>query len=134
MQIPSGIDPEKLDSARVAVLATVNPDGTPHLVPVVFALSEGRIVTAVDGKPKTTARLRRLSNIQSNPSVSLLVHHYEEDWSMLWWVRIDGRATVVAADDEARSALRARYPQYDSVDLRGPVISIEVTGSTSWSP
>ena len=133
MQVPNGIDPEKLDSARVAILATVNPDGSPHLVPVVFALSEGRIVTAVDGKSKTTARLRRLANIRSNPSVSLLVHHYEEDWNRLWWVRIDGRAIVVTADDDAQSALRARYPQYDSVELTGPVISIEVTGSTSWS-
>ena len=133
MQVPNRIDPEKLDSSRVAILATVNPDGSPHLVPVVFALSEGRIVTAVDAKPKTTARLRRLANIQSNPLVSLLIHHYEEDWNRLWWVRIDGRATVLANDDQALAALRARYPQYESIELAGPVISIEVTGSTSWS-
>ncbi len=104
MQVPNGIDPEKLDSARVAILATVNPDGSPHLVPVVFALSEGRIVTAVDGKAKTTARLRRMANIQSNPLVSLLVHHYDEDWTRLWWVRIDGRAAVLATDEQALTA------------------------------
>lgn len=133
MRDPDGIDPEKLDSARVATLATVNPDGTPHIVPVVFALIGDRIVTALDGKAKTGARLRRLTNIAANPSVSLLVHHYEEDWTKLWWLRLDGQATVLAADAEALSALRERYPQYEHVELTGPVISIEITGFKSWS-
>ncbi|MGI8514640.1 MAG: TIGR03668 family PPOX class F420-dependent oxidoreductase [Acidimicrobiia bacterium] len=123
---------EKLETSRVAVLATVNPDGSPHLIPVVYALVGERIVTAVDGKPKSTARLRRLTNLDANPSVCLLVHHYEEKWDRLWWARIDGRATVVAADPEALSALRKRYRQYETVALAGPVISIEVSAVRSW--
>lgn len=123
---------EKLRGARVAVMATIKPDGGPHVVPIVFAVIGERIVTAVDGKPKSTSRLRRLANLDANPSVSLLVHHYEEDWSGLWWIRIDGRATVVAADPEAIEALRRRYRQYETVDLVGPVISIEITAMRSW--
>lgn len=122
----------KLDNARVATLATVNPNGSPHLVPVVFAVLENRIATAIDAKPKSSARLRRLTNIEANPNVSLLAHHYEEDWSRLWWVRVDGQAEVRADDEAALAALRDRYPQYGAVELTGPVISIRVTGIRSW--
>ena len=78
----------------VARLATVGADGRPHLVPVVFAVHEQVIYTAVDAKPKTTQRLRRLTNIERNPQVSLLVDHYDQDWTQLWWVRADGDAAI----------------------------------------
>ena len=78
----------------VARLATAALDGRPHLVPVVFALRDDVIYTAVDAKPKTTQRLRRLANIERNPQVSLLVDHYADDWTQLWWVRADGVAAI----------------------------------------
>jgi PPOX class probable F420-dependent enzyme len=126
-------------TAPVAVLATVGADGAPHLVPVVFALSEvgGRTTlhTAVDGKPKSTHRLRRLANIVANPRVSLLVDHYDADWTQLWWVRADGVATVHDTGERltaGRSALRREYPQYQRVALDGPVIEVAVTRWSSW--
>src|SRR6202012_2256990 len=67
----------------VARLATAGADGRPHLVPVVFVLHEQVVYTAVDAKPKTTQRVRRLANIERNPPVSLLVDHYDEDWTAL---------------------------------------------------
>ena len=73
-------------AAPVARLATVGPDGCPHLVPVVFAVDGDVVYTAVDGKPKVSLRLRRLANIAARPQVSLLVDHYDDDWSRLWWV------------------------------------------------
>lgn len=124
--------------ARVARLATVAPGGLPHLVPVVFAVAadNGDVVyTAVDAKPKTTRRLRRLANIDSNPRVSLLVDHYADDWTQLWWVRVDGVATVHTDGDAlelGRLLLRAKYPQYQSVSLDGPVIEIAVRRWSSW--
>lgn len=124
--------------ARVARLATVAPGGLPHLVPVVFAVAadNGDVVyTAVDAKPKTTRRLRRLANIDSNPGVSLLVDHYADDWTQLWWVRVDGVATVHTDGDAlelGRLLLRAKYPQYQSVSLDGPVIEIAVRRWSSW--
>jgi PPOX class probable F420-dependent enzyme len=121
----------------VARLATVGPDGQPHLVPVVFAVSGGTIWTAVDAKPKSKGPLRRLTNIRANPRVSLLVDHYAEDWSALWWVRADGSARVVpveSADGAAGlAALRAKYPQYQAQPPPGPVIVISADRWSSWT-
>lgn len=124
--------------STVARLATVAPSGQPHLVPVVFAVpddSRDVVYTAIDAKPKTTRRLRRLANIESNPQVSLLVDEYADDWTQLWWVRVDGVATI-HSDGETRTAgsrlLRAKYPQYQSVSLDGPVIAIAVRRWADW--
>jgi PPOX class probable F420-dependent enzyme len=121
--------------APVARLATVGPNGEPHLVPVVFALHDHVVYTAVDAKPKTTQRLRRLANIAGNPQVSLLVDHYADDWTQLWWVRVDGVAAIHRDGDEmhaGRDLLRAKYRQYQSVPLNGPVIAVAVRGWSSW--
>jgi len=121
--------------SRVARLATVAPGGRPHLVPVVFAVAGGVVYTAVDAKPKTTQRLRRLANIESNPQVSLLVDHYADDWTQLWWLRVDGVAAVHTdgdAVDIGRRLLRAKYPQYQTVTLDGPVIAVAVRRWSSW--
>jgi PPOX class probable F420-dependent enzyme len=129
-------DPEaRFAPAPVARLATVAPDGRPHLVPVVFALHGETVYTAVDAKPKTTQRLRRLANIERNPWVSLLVDHYAEDWTQLWWVRVDGIAAIHhdgSTMQAGRDLLRAKYAQYQSVQLNGPVIAIEVRRWSSW--
>ena len=81
-------------AARVGHLATVTPDGRPHVVACCFALEGDRVWTAVDAKPKATPRLQRLANLRAHPRASLLVDHYEEDWTRLWWVRIDGPARI----------------------------------------
>lgn len=126
----------RLETARVARLATISPDGQPHVVPVTFAVEGDVIYTAVDAKPKRTPRLQRLSNIRANPRVTVLADHYDEDWSALWWTRADGLATVV--DDEAGMTapirlLTARYPQYTRNPPAGPVIAIRVLHWTGWS-
>ena len=135
-------DPKvRFTRSPVARLATVTPDGTPHLVPVVFAVdgehqSDRDVVyTAVDAKPKTTQRLRRLANIESNPQVSLLVDHYADDWTQLWWVRIDGIAVIHHKGNVLHAGhdlLRAKYAQYQTVPLNGPVIAIAVQRWRSW--
>jgi PPOX class probable F420-dependent enzyme len=135
-----GFDPRvSFTQSPVARLATSTPDGKPHLVPVVFAVgvdSDHDVVyTAVDAKPKTTQRLRRLANIAANEQVSLLVDHYADDWTQLWWVRVDGVATIHAegkAKHTGYELLRAKYPQYQSVSLIGPVIAVTVHRWSSW--
>jgi PPOX class probable F420-dependent enzyme len=125
----------RFSQSPVARLATSTPDGIPHVVPVVFAVDGDLIYTAVDAKPKTTQRLRRLANIERNESVSLLVDHYADDWAQLWWVRADGVAAI-HRDDEVMHAgyglLRAKYPQYESVSLNGAVIAISVHRWSGW--
>jgi PPOX class probable F420-dependent enzyme len=122
--------------ARVARLATTNTGLGVDIVPITFALLPGdRLVSIVDQKPKSTTRLRRLANIAAHPEVTVLVDHYEDDWERLWWVRLRGPATVVAAGeafDEALAALVARYPQYVEAPPPGPVVSVAVEEWTAW--
>lgn len=127
---------ERLASVRVARLATVRADGSPHIVPVTFAVDGDLVYTAVDHKPKTTPALRRLKNIAQHPRVSLLADQYSDDWDDLWWVRADGHASVVADAAEARhpiDALVERYEQYRERRPRGPVIVIRVDRWSGWS-
>lgn len=121
---------------RVARLATVDADGTPHLVPITFALDGDTIVTAIDGKPKRGGQLRRLDNIAANAAVSLLVDAYDEDWSRLWWARADGTARIFEDGSDlvhAFDLLRDRYVQYRDVDLIGPAIVVDVKRWTGWA-
>ena len=125
-----------LDRARVATLATVSADGRPHVVPVVFARDGNDLVTSVDGKPKKGKVLARIENVNRDPRVSVLADHYEADWSRLWWVRVDGEASIETEGegfDRALTALRRRYPQYRVVELTGPVIRIRIERTTSWA-
>ncbi|EIE99094.1 TIGR03668 family PPOX class F420-dependent oxidoreductase [Saccharomonospora glauca] len=120
-------------AARVARLATADADGVPHLVPVTFACDGDDVVWAVDAKPKTTRALRRLRNIAVNPVVSLLVDHYDEEWSRLWWVRLDGHATINPTDEAAVAALAAKYEQYRRTPPAGPVVRVRVRTWRGWS-
>lgn len=129
-------DRSRVEQARVARLATVRPDGAPHLVVVTFALHGDTVVTAVDDKPKRTQQLQRLRNLQERPAAALLVDHYDEDWSQLWWVRLDGEAQIVRDEPRRTDALVplvAKYEQYRTAGPRGPVILFTVRSAVSWS-
>ena len=135
------LDPEEARArfARSPVLrlATAGADGRPHLVPCTFAVhGSGRVVTGIDNKPKSSSNLRRIRNISENPRVSLLVDHYSDDWSRLWWVRADGTAVVEvtgAEHAEHWELLRSKYPQYHGQVLVGPVIVVTVESWTGWA-
>jgi len=126
----------RLAAARVARLATAGSDGRPHLVPVTFAVDGDLIYTAVDHKPKTTPNLRRLRNIRENPHVALLADHYSEDWDLLWWVRVDGRASILVDSDgieQQLDMLAERYAQYKQARPAGPVIAIAAERWSGWA-
>lgn len=124
-------------SSAVLRLATADADGRPHVVPCTFALdSADRIVIGVDSKPKSSQNLRRLRNITENPRVSLLVDHYSDDWTELWWARADGVAAIERSGAEHAEhwrLLRARYSQYGGQTLDGAVIAVRVTQWSGWS-
>jgi len=125
----------RLADARVARLATVTAEGSPHLVPCCFVLVGDTVYSAVDGKPKTTLALRRLANIAAHPRASLLVDHYDDDWSTLWWVRVDAAARVVADPGERELALErltAKYPQYVRTPPPGDVLALDITRWRMW--
>jgi PPOX class probable F420-dependent enzyme len=127
---------ERVRDARVGRLATVASDGRPHLVPLCFVLEGDVLYSAVDEKPKRSQRLQRLENIRNRPGVSVLVDDYEEDWTRLWWVRMDGTARVIdggAEREQALARLRAKYEQYGSEPPTGPVIAVDVERWRGWA-
>jgi PPOX class probable F420-dependent enzyme len=127
---------ERVISARVARLATIDPDGRPHLVPIVFALDGNTLYSAVDRKPKRSQTLRRIENARVRPDVTILVDHYDEDWSALWWIRLRGRARVLDQGEERERAfalLRKKYPQYRDEPPDGPVLAVDVTDVRKWA-
>ena len=126
----------RLEVARVARLATTDPDGRPHLVPIVFALDGDTLYSAVDRKPKRSQTLRRIENARARPDVTILVDHYEDDWSGLWWLRLRGRARVLDEGEELEQALRLlreKYPQYRDEPPGPPVLAVDVTAVREWS-
>lgn len=144
-----------VEAARRATLATRSPSGRPRPMPVCFAMvgalgGAPRLYVPIDEKPKRSTESRRLArvrDIEARPDVAVLVDRWDEDWSRLAWVRLEGTANVLwpshgsdrrpgeaaesnAGDarvveepggaDERRTAiglLRARYPQYADHDL-----------------
>jgi PPOX class probable F420-dependent enzyme len=122
-------------AARVARLATVSPDGRPHVVPICFAHDGNTLYSAVDRKPKRSRRLRRLDNVRANPYVELVVDHYEDDWSRLWWFRFRGQGRILergAEYDRALSLLAAKYAQYRLDPPPGPVLAIDLDDGVEW--
>ena len=136
MRLDEGEARRRFRAARVARLATVSAGGRPHLVPVTFAAGADTVWFAVDAKPKSSTDLRRLRNIRANPRVSLLVDHYDEDWSRLWWVRADGEARVVGTGAPVAAlvdGLVAKYPAYRDRPPAGPVVEVTVTRWSGWA-
>lgn len=122
-------------AARVARLATIDPDGRPHLVPIVFVLDGGTLYTAVDAKPKRSRVLRRIENARARPDATVLVDHYDEEWRRLWWVRLRARARVLDGGEEAERALRLlaeKYEQYRREPPGLPVLALDVVEWRGW--
>lgn len=126
----------RVAAAPVARLATIDAAGRAHLVPFCFALDGDTLYSAVDEKPKRTKRLKRLENIRLHPDVTVLVDHYEDDWSRLWWVRLRGQARVIEEGPERERALallREKYEQYREEPPEGAVIAISLDEWRNWS-
>jgi PPOX class probable F420-dependent enzyme len=126
----------RVAAARVARLATLGRDGAPHLVPLCFVLDGEVLYSAVDQKKKRTLRLRRLDNVRRDPRVSVLVDHYEEAWSKLWWVRIEGEARELEPGAEAEEAVRlltSKYEQYRERRPQGPVLRVDLGRWSGWT-
>ena len=127
---------DEVARSRVARLATLDADGRPHLVPIVFALVDETLYSAVDAKPKRSRTLRRIENARERPDVTVLVDHYDDaDWTRLWWVRIRGLARVLEGGGEAAAAieaLTAKYPQYRDEPPGSPVLAVDIGDWRTW--
>lgn len=128
-----------LASARVAHLATADQYSRPHVVPIVFVVEGPDLYFPLDRKPKREDdwhMLRRVRNIETNGRVSIVVDRYDEDWSTLAWVLLEGVATIVEAGDardRAAAALEMKYPQYRGGGLDGrPVVRVIIERTVAW--
>lgn len=119
---------ELLKRSRVARLGLTDDRGAPRVLPVTYALSAGRIVTAVDDKPKrrTGDELARVRWLRARSRAALTVDRYDDDWSTLAWVQALGDVQVLdaAAAPEALDALAARYEQYRRRPPGGPILAL----------
>ena len=127
-----------IDRIRVAHLATAGADYAPHVVPICFVLDGDTLYSVIDRKPKRAAatELKRVRNIIANPHVSVLMDHYEEDWSKLWYVLMRGTASILHNGPEHAKAielLRRKYAQYVQMDIEDrPIIKVQTTGVGVW--
>jgi len=134
----SDIERGFLAQQRVGHLATADARARPHVIPVCFALAAGTLYITMDEKPKSrpAPALKRLRNIAENPAVAVVIDRYDDDWSLLGWVLIRGRAEILNAGEEhgaAQSLLRSRYPQLKAMQIaQYPVIAVRIERTTGW--
>ncbi|HJY15031.1 MAG TPA: TIGR03668 family PPOX class F420-dependent oxidoreductase [Nitrososphaeraceae archaeon] len=137
-----------IDKARVARLAIVDSECRPYLVPVVFAFDGKDYYISIDKKAKHSKPeiLKRIKNIQANPNVALLIDEYDEDWTKLYFVMIQGRASLISNKKErqeqnelpllllekAHKLLYEKYPQYQKISIGQYVIMIHPQKVITW--
>ena len=127
-----------LSDRRIAHLATADAQAAPHVVPVCFAVAQSTLYITIDEKPKRIpgTALKRLRNISENPTVAVVVDRYDEDWALLGWVMLRGRAEILpegTEHDDAQALLRQRYRQLEAMQIgKLPVIAIRIEHSASW--
>ena len=119
-------------SQRVARLATVGANRTPHNVPICPVVLSSKIYFA------SAADARKVRNLLRNPRVALAFDEYSENWKQLSGVMIVGNAAVAAhgsAFRRARQALYRKYRQYarNAPITEGESVIICVTPTTSFS-
>jgi PPOX class probable F420-dependent enzyme len=131
---------ELLTAGRVAHLATADQYARPNVVPIVFVWREPVLYMPLDRKPKRDDdwhALRRVRNIETNGRVAIVVDRYDEDWSRLAWVLLEGVATILESGDERDAAsrlLREKYAQYERLTLDGrPIVRVEIEHQAEWS-
>ncbi len=134
----------------MARLATLDRTGHPVQVPIVFVAHAGVLWSPIDGKPKRSAALVRLRNVERDSRVSVILDHYEPDWTRLWWLQLDGHAEVVTSRAPTADpvlapvveALQAKYDQYEHPGGRRAgvalfrddptLLRVAVSNHTSW--
>jgi nitroimidazol reductase NimA-like FMN-containing flavoprotein (pyridoxamine 5'-phosphate oxidase superfamily) len=120
-----------LQYQRVARVATVDPDGVAHSVPVCPLLDNDKIYFGTERKAK------KIRNIEGNPRVTAVFDEYTEAWNFLRGVMIQGKARIVTRKEfpALRKKIYAKFSQYESsapLGERDSVI-VEVTPAKSFS-
>jgi PPOX class probable F420-dependent enzyme len=115
-----------LTTARVARLGLLDEEGAPRVLPVTFAVADGRIWSVIDRKPKRTAEPARLRFLRRDQRAALTVDRYSDDWEQLAWVQALGRVEILEVGEGAvgLAALTAKYEQYREEAPPGPLLAL----------
>jgi PPOX class probable F420-dependent enzyme len=116
-----------LETERVGRLGLLDDEGAPRVLPVTFALAEGRIWSAIDQKPKRAEEPARLGFLRRDPRAALTVDRYSDDWDELAWVQVLGTVRIldVSEGEVGLAALSEKYPQYRDQVPPGPLLALE---------
>jgi PPOX class probable F420-dependent enzyme len=118
---------ELLRTAQVGRLGLLDLEGAPRVLPVTFALADGRIWSAIDRKPKRTGQPARLRFLRRDPRAALTVDRYSDDWDQLAWVQVLGRIEIVEVKEGAAGieALTEKYEPYRDEPPPGPLLALQ---------
>jgi Pyridoxamine 5'-phosphate oxidase len=128
---------QRLAAHSHAILGTVHPERGVDLVPVAYALDGTSYVgVPVDRvKPKASLRLQRERNLEGDPRATLLAEHWDtDDWTRLWWVRVELRwhASVANREEQLATQLAQRYSQYVDRPFER-VLVFEIVDVAGWA-
>ena len=133
-----------IDKARVARLATVDSECKPHMIPVVFVFDNYSYFIPIDEKTKRSRpeKLKRAKNIQQNSNVTLLIDDYNENWRKLYFIMIQGKASIIGGKkleqnellllEKAHKLLSDKYLQYQKIGIGEYVIMIIPQKVITW--
>jgi nitroimidazol reductase NimA-like FMN-containing flavoprotein (pyridoxamine 5'-phosphate oxidase superfamily) len=103
---------EFVAAARVCRIASVRPDGEPHVIPV-CPVFDGESTVYVDiGKRYTTAEALR-----ADPRIAVLIDEYDDNWARLKGVLLRCRVEEATGEelDRAWEIIREKFPQYKPI-------------------
>jgi PPOX class probable F420-dependent enzyme len=129
-----------VESLDVARLATIDPAGQPHVVPICFVVVADTLYSVVDGKPKRNPlALARLRNVATNPRATVIVDRYDTDWTRLAWAMLAGHAEIVDGDGEYAGALvrlERKYAPYRGAGFtraKNPMLALRIEHVRFWA-
>jgi PPOX class probable F420-dependent enzyme len=116
-----------LEEETAGRLGLLDDEGGPRVLPVTFALAEGRIWSAIDQKPKRSAEPARVRFLRRDPRAALTVDRYSDDWGELAWVQVLGTVEILGTAEGGGGlvALRTKYPQYAEEAPPGPLLALQ---------
>ena len=91
---------------RVCRVATAGKAGVPHVVPVCHVVDDGKVYFGSESQAKKVAHLR------ANAHAAVTVDVYDEDWSNLKGVMIQGTAVLIERGPRFRKIRRLLYDKY----------------------
>jgi PPOX class probable F420-dependent enzyme len=82
-----------IDHSRTATMATVGPNGRPHLIAMWYAVLDGEVWF------ETKAKSQKAVNLRRDPTITVMIED-GKTYDTLRGVSIDGQAEIVDSDPE----------------------------------